>query len=119
VHTMAFPHRLLSGVPVLGNWLSIRSPVGGDGYTPNVAPANLGTTWFESREHASYRQVVDLGAPENALFVAGTGQGGNPFSSEYRAHHAAWREGRYIPMQMDVPPERVQTVQTLVPAGAR
>ena len=55
-----------------------------------------------ARNHgAGYRAVYDLGDPERSVFIASTGQSGNPLSSHCEDFAEPWRYGRYLPMLTD------------------
>ena len=56
---------------------------------------------FARNHGAGYRAVYDLGDPERSVFIASTGQSGNPLSSHCEDFAEPWRDGRYLHMLTD------------------
>ncbi len=71
----------------------------GGSNTVNVGnPSLQKETKYLQFEGAMYRQVIDFGVPAGSLFMQGTGQSGNPFSSHYDDLIAPHQQGRYLHM---------------------
>jgi penicillin amidase len=99
-HHVEMRHEPLARIPVLGRLFRLVVPRGGDGSSLDVAhfrPEPDGA--FVTRAGPSYRMVVDLGAPEEAMFVAATGQSGHPLSRHWRDLTDLWAADRYVPMR--------------------
>jgi penicillin amidase len=69
-------------------------PRGGSLYTVNVGDFGSFAPPFTNTHAASFRQVVDMAAPDSAGFIITSGQSGNPLSRHYRDQKKAWFEGR-------------------------
>ena len=50
---------------------------------------------------STYRLVVDLGDPSQALSVSPTGQSGHPASAHYRDQTRLWLADEYKPLWLD------------------
>lgn len=123
VHRLTFQHVLGRGsrwgVRFLA-WLFglNRGPVPrpGDGMTVNLG-AFLLTAPFQIAVGPSYRQIVDLGAPEESRWIVAGGASGDPRSRHYADQIAPWLVGEMRPMRflgMEDPNGRRLT---LVPAA--
>ncbi len=66
---------------------------GGSLYTVNVADFGAFAPPFTNTHAASFRQVVDMAAPDDAGFIISSGQSGNPLSRHYRDQKRAWYAG--------------------------
>lgn len=102
-HQARSEHRPFSRVKALAKWFELRTPVGGDTYTVNVARVSLkpdattGELYLD--EHGpSLRAIYDLGDPAQSRFMHSSGQSGLPFSSLYRAFSARWAQVDYVPV---------------------
>jgi penicillin amidase len=73
-------------------------PRPGDGMTVNLAAFPL-VEPFGVVAGPSYRQIVDLGAPEESRWVLGGGVSGDPRSPHYADQIPAWLRGEYRPMR--------------------
>ncbi len=73
-------------------------PMGGDGTTPNQTSYTLKSPPGLVQVVASYRQIYDLGAWDDAQTVTTTGQSGHPLSDQYDDQIDMWREGAYHKM---------------------
>jgi len=69
------------------------TPRAGSLYTVDVADFGL-TPPFVNSHAASFRQVVDLAAPDEAGMIITSGESGNPLSRHYRDQVGAWWNGR-------------------------
>lgn len=103
VHRSQFPHSPFSEVPFLKPLFHRQIGNGGDTYTVNVA--NVDPVSLLQRNLPSYRQLIDLGRPEEARFVQSTGQSGHPMSPHYDDLIRPHRDGDALPMRLDrMPP---------------
>lgn len=86
-------------------------PRAGSPYTVDVADFPGTTPPFTNVHAASFRQVVDLSAPEDGALILTTGQSGNPLSRHYRDQVRRWWRGELwtVPLSRD----RVASVGTL------
>ncbi len=73
-------------------------PVGGDMTTPNQTGSVPKLPPGLVNVAATYRQIYDVGAWENAQTVIHTGQSGHPMSDQYDDQMGMWREGVYHAM---------------------
>jgi len=108
-HIARSEHRPFSKVPVLARWFEVRTPVGGDSYTVNVARVSLkadATTgaYYLSEHGPSLRGLYDLADRANSRVVHSTGQSGIVWSPLFRNLAEPWR--------------RVEGVPLFAPAGA-
>jgi penicillin amidase len=71
--------------------------VGGDEQTVLASSFLSGESW-RAQVVPAWRQIVDLGDPDNALGVLPTGQSGNPESPHWNDQAGLWASGRYHPM---------------------
>jgi penicillin amidase len=99
VHEVVFPHTPFSNVAALRGLFERRIGNDGDGYTVDVAPIRAGDL-YKQFNVPSYRQVVDLAAPNSSVFMHTTGQSGNVLSGNYSDLLNRWQEGSYLPMVM-------------------
>lgn len=102
-HLARSEHRPFSRVKWLAPWFEQRVATPGDTYTVNVGRYNLRDEDepFHNRHAASYRMLVDLGAPDASRFIHSTGQSGHPLSPHYRRFSERWAAVASVPMQMD------------------
>ena len=89
-------------------------PHPGDGMTVNVA-AYLLSRPFESLVGPVYRQIIDLGNPQNSQWVIPGGGSGDPLSPHYSDQLEDWRQGRYHPMSLG--PDTLQAILELLPSS--
>ncbi|HEY4705478.1 MAG TPA: penicillin acylase family protein [Thermoplasmata archaeon] len=105
-HTRVFEH--LTGLDTLSRG---PYPSGGDEVT--LSPA----AGFEARAGASWRMVVNLGAPQASVTVYPGGQSGNPLSPHYDDQLALWLRGEYkailFPTMPTLPPGRLESTLIL------
>jgi len=73
-------------------------PRPGDGMTVNLGAFPL-TLPFEVMVGPSYRQIVDLGNPEDSRWIIAGGVSGDPRSPHYADQIEPWRRGEYRPMR--------------------
>ncbi len=111
-HQARSEHRPFSRVAALARFFELRSPVGGDTYTVNVARVGLkpdsrtGELYLD--EHGpSLRALYDLGDPSQSRFMHSSGQSGLPHSRLYRSFVKPWTEVRYVPLWPQEPPAQV------------
>ncbi len=74
-------------------------PRPGDGMTVNLAAFPL-TEPFATGVGPSYRQIVDLGSPDESRWIIAGGTSGDPRSSHYADQVEAWLSGMYRPMRL-------------------
>lgn len=95
VHALRFGHVLGEASLPLG-WLFSRSPGGVAGDTSTVLRTSVHRLRpFGVWEYPSFRQVLDVGAWDEARLVVPAGQSGHPLSNHYFDQHVLWRDGRY------------------------
>jgi len=70
----------------------------GDGMTVNLGAFPL-TAPFEVMVGPSYRQIVDLGDPEESRWIVAGGVSGDPRSPHYADQIDSWLRGEYRPMR--------------------
>ena len=102
-HVARSEHRPFSRVKLLARWFEVRTPVGGDSYTVNVARVSLKadttTGEFYLDEHGpSLRGLYDLADRANSRVVHSTGQSGIPWSPLYRSLAEPWRRVEGVPL---------------------
>ena len=92
LHAAHFRHPLgAGGFPL--RWLFDRGPVqvGGDGTTVNKTTVDARRP-YGVVEHASYRQIVDVGAWDRTRTISPTGQSGHPSSPHYFDQNHMWAQ---------------------------
>jgi penicillin amidase len=95
VHTVRFAHPLGESMAPLG-WLFNRGPIGVNGDTSTVLRTSVHRLRpFGVWEYPSFRQILDVGAWDDARIVLPAGQSGHPLSPHYFDQNELWREGRY------------------------
>lgn len=92
-------------------------PQAGDGMTINLG-AFLLTTPFATAVGPSYRQIVDLGAPEESRWIIAGGASGDPRSRHYADQLSLWLTGETRPMRFLDTGATDRNVLRLTPAGA-
>jgi len=104
LHTLTLRHPLGGGKDLGGRILNRLFPLNrgpfphpGDGMTVNVA-AYLLSRPFEPLVGPVYRQIIDLGSPQDSQWVIPGGSSGDPLSPHYSDQLEDWRWGRYHPM---------------------
>jgi penicillin G amidase len=104
LHRLTFRHVLSRGGRIgrCAGWLFRLNrgpfPRPGDGMTVNLAAFRL-TAPFDVEAGPSYRQVVDLGAPEESRWILAGGVSGDPRSCHYADQIPAWLRGETRPMR--------------------
>lgn len=118
-HPAVMPHRLLGELPLLGAFVSLRVPIGGDATTLAVAAYRaLGIGGpFPAHHGPGLRLVVDLAEP-GVWVVAATGQVGHPLSRHYRDLTTLWAEGRLIRLLPQPSPPVPLRHQRLLPGDS-
>ncbi|MBI4537339.1 MAG: penicillin acylase family protein [candidate division NC10 bacterium] len=79
-------------------------PCDGDGMTINLE-AFLLTQPFAVMAGPSYRQIVDLGRPEESCWIVAGGVSGDPRSVHYDDQIDPWLAGEYRPMRLSPGPD--------------
>ncbi len=105
LHPAVFEHLVMSKDDRVRRFFERRVARGGDRYTVNVGiyrPADFHMYWGPS-----YRQLVDLSAPEKSRFVHPPGQSGNVLSRHYGDLLLPWARGEYLPMGLGRPKARL------------
>jgi penicillin amidase len=92
-------------------------PQAGDGMTINLR-AFLLTTPFATAVGPSYRQIVDLGEPEESRWIIAGGTSGDPRSRHYADQLPLWLTGETRPMRFLDKGATDRKVLRLTPAGA-
>jgi penicillin amidase len=95
LHVVRFRHPLdrLPGGDAL-NLGSAERP--GDGYTVNAT--GFGSTSFEQKGGASFREILDPGDWDRSLAINTPGQSGVPDAKHYSDLLQLWTEGKYFPL---------------------
>jgi penicillin amidase len=88
-------------------------PVGGDGFTLNVAGGLI------SKGGPSWRQIIDFSDLDNSLAIYPGGQSGNPLSVHYDDFLSSYMNGKYLsfrayPTPESIPAASVESTITLV-----
>jgi len=102
-HQARSEHRPFSNVKALARWFEVRTPMGGDTYTVNVARVSLrpdpSTGELYLDEHGpSLRALYDLADPTKSMIIHSTGQSGIPWSPLYRSFAPRWAAVEYVPL---------------------
>ena len=74
-------------------------PLPGDGMTVNLGAFPL-TQPFAVMVGPSYRQIVDLGSPDESRWIIAGGTSGDPRSPHFADQVEAWLSGTYRPMRL-------------------
>jgi penicillin amidase len=124
LHRLTFHHLLgrggSAGMRLLAWLLGLNRgpfPQAGDGMTISMG-AFLLTTPFATAVGPSYRQIVDLGAPEDSRWIIAGGASGDPRSRHYADQLSLWRVGETRPMRFLDAEGTDSTGLRLTPAGA-
>jgi penicillin amidase len=97
-HRAFSEHRPFGAVPLLSRLFNVEVASGGGNYTLNRGEADLDKepASYANRHAASLRAIYDLSDLDRSLFMAPTGQSGNPLSPFYRSFAVRWAKGEYI-----------------------
>ncbi len=87
-------------------------PLGGDGTSPMLASAPMGTAHGLVFVAPTYRAVMEVGNWDSMESVISTGQSGHPVSRMYDDQIGMWREGAYHAMPFT--PEAIDEVTKFV-----
>ena len=108
-HQARSEHRPFSRVKALARWFELRTPVGGDSYTVNVARVlykpdpTTGEIYLD--DHGpSLRAIYDPADPKRSRFMHSTGQSGLPWSKWYSTFVQNWTRVDYVPLWSAEPP---------------
>lgn len=97
VHFASFTHDIFSYLPLIGGNLIAAPATGGDAMTVNSGQTTLwGEQPFVQDYGPRYRQVIDLSAPDQSLFMIAPGVSGHPGSRWFGHFVSDWATGRYI-----------------------
>ena len=99
-HPAHFINETYAELGVFGRLAHARLPRAGDDTTVDAASPSAAASppLFVSRHGVSYRQIVDLRAPQRSRFVAAGGQVGHPLSRHYRDLLSLWHDGEDVAM---------------------
>ncbi len=100
VHAANFAHPLLNKTP-LGRFFSVRTPVGGDESTVNVAHSSYSSGNFEVNWGPSMRAIYDFSDLNASMFMHGPGQSGHVLSPHYRDLAGSWAAGDFFEIRAD------------------
>lgn len=102
-HVTVFKHHPFGQVPFLSALFNVEGESAGGMDTVNVSGYRYDedSGRYLGEAGAAFRAIYDLAEPENSVFILGTGQSGNPFSSHYRDMTSAWLQGGYVPLMTD------------------
>lgn len=100
---MAFQeNRTLGKLPVIAWFANIwQETPGGDNTLLRGQTRNTGSAPFTNVHAAGFRMVVDFDNPNNAVYIAATGQSGHFLSRFYDDLSVIWRRSEYISMSLD------------------
>lgn len=122
LHRLTFQHTLGRGADLgsrLLAWLFRLNrgplPRPGDGMTVNLGAFLLATP-FEIAAGPGYRQLIDLGAPEESRWIVAGGVSGDPRSRHYADQLALWSVGDTRPMRFLAKDAAASAVLKLTPA---
>jgi penicillin amidase len=108
-HQARSEHRPFSRVKLLARWFELRTPVGGDSHTINVARVlfkpdpTTGEVYLD--DHGpSLRALYDVADPKNSRFMHSSGQSGLAWSKWYSTFVEMWAKVEYLPLWSDEPP---------------
>lgn len=94
-HQATFTHRILSRIPIIGDWLTVTTPTGGGDFTVSrgsfEGPAD---DPYRHNHGAGFSAVYDLASLDNSRFSAALGASGNPLSPLSTAWQDDWAAGR-------------------------
>lgn len=115
-HQARSEHRPFSRVKALARFFELRTPVGGDSYTVNVARVNLRadptTGEFYLDEHGpSLRGLYDLADPAQSRVMHSSGQSGLPWSPHFDDFVRPWAEVDAVPLWPQGKPAQTLTLQ--------
>ncbi|PHR54637.1 MAG: acyl-homoserine-lactone acylase [Robiginitomaculum sp.] len=120
VHAANFAHPLLDKTP-LGRFFSVRTPVGGDESTVNVAHTSYSSGNFEVMWGPSMRAIYDFSDLNASMFMHGPGQSGHVLSPHYRDLARSWAAGDFFEIRADwteVSPPPGSTILVLSPLSS-
>ncbi len=103
VHLLVIEHSMGTTFPYLNAQVV---PIDGGEYTVNFCPGffvNTGATW---------RQIIDLGNPDQSLGVLPGGQSSNPYSLHYLDQLGLWIAGEYHSLGIPATPETVSNPES-------
>lgn len=103
-HQAMFDHPL-TGVPVIGDWFTVQTPVGGDGSTLNVGHFSYRDGDYSVYHGPSLRAVYDLSDLNASRFMHAPGQSGHPWSKRYRDLAPRWAAGESYEIRDDWTPD--------------
>ena len=102
VHTASFTHDIFSYLPLIGKHLTSAPATGGDAMTVNSGQTSLwGEQPFVQDYGPRYRQIIDLSAPGDSLFMIAPGVSGHPASRWFDHFVSSWAAGRYVTVSGD------------------
>lgn len=95
LHRLRLENSLWSRVPLLRDWLGVRTPMDGGNDTPLRAASRIADAGdpFGVVHGAGFRAVYDLADPTASRFVIAGGQSGNPLSRHWRDLVDTWKAG--------------------------
>ncbi|TGY90576.1 penicillin acylase family protein [Marinicauda algicola] len=103
-HRALFDHPF-TGVPVIGDWFTVETPVGGDGSTLNVGHFSYRSGDYTVYHGPSLRAVYDLSDLDASRFMHAPGQSGHPWSKRYRDLAPRWAQGDSYEIRTDWTPD--------------
>lgn len=116
-HPARFDHPL-TGLPVIGGWFTVETPVGGDGSTLNVGHFSYRAGDYSVYHGPSLRAVYDLSDLNASRFMHAPGQSGHPWSKRYRDLAPRWAAGESYEIRDDWTPDTApQDARVLVLEG--
>ncbi|GGL01762.1 penicillin amidase [Deinococcus radiotolerans] len=115
LHQVASNHRAFGKVSALAWLFNHHAPTPGGTNTVNVARPEHDT--FAQTHGPSYRQIVDLSAPDRSLYIGSLGQAGSPLAPHATDQMNRWIDGQYLPMSTQAADWGNTQTLTLHPAG--
>lgn len=96
-HKASFTHDIFSYLPVVGAHLVAAPATGGDAMTVNSGQTSLWSDRpFVQDYGPRYRQIIDLSAPQNSLFMIAPGVSGHPMSPWFDHFAPEWAANHYV-----------------------
>ncbi len=95
-------NKTLGRVPLVSWFANIyQETPGGDNTLLRGQTIGTGAAPYTNIHAAGFRMVVDFDTPENAVYIAATGESGHLLSRYYDDLAVIWRRSEYIPMTLD------------------
>ena len=102
-HVAELSHDIFQDQAPFSWWFDLSIGNGGGRYTVNAAGFRFSTQTrpFVQDHGPAMRAIYDLADPDRSLFIANTGQSGNPLSPHYGDFLERWRDHRPFTIPME------------------